>query len=109
MPRYMLLTKHDDNIGAGPMSEWDPDDITAHLEFTTLGERRRVTLMGVAILGYVALVVVSLIQTAAGMAPLDVGVVAAVLYLLGVGLLGVAFLTALRTFRKPLPRAHEGH
>jgi hypothetical protein len=33
MPRYMLLTKHDDNIGAGPMSEWDPDDITAHLEF----------------------------------------------------------------------------
>ena len=79
------------------------------LSFTTLGERRRVTLMGIAFLGYVALVVVSLIQTAAGMAPLDVGVVAAVLYLLGVGLLGVAFLTALLTFRKPLPRAHEGH
>jgi hypothetical protein len=79
------------------------------LSFTTLGERRRVTLMGIAILGYVALVVVSLIQTAAGMAPLDVGVVAVVLYLLGVGLLGVAFLTALLTFRKPLPRAHEGH
>ena len=34
MPRYMLLTKYDvDSIGAGPMSEWDPDDITAHLEF----------------------------------------------------------------------------
>jgi hypothetical protein len=79
------------------------------LSFTTLGERRRVTLMGIAILGYVALVVVSLIQTAAGMAPLDVGVVAVVLSLLGVGLLGVAFLTALLTFRKPLPRAHEGH
>jgi hypothetical protein len=79
------------------------------LSFTTLGERRRVTLMGIAILGYVALVVVSLIQTATGMAPLEVGVVAAVLCLLGVGLLGVAFLTALRTFRNPLPRAHEGH
>jgi hypothetical protein len=78
------------------------------LSFTTLGERRRVTLMGVAILGFVALVVISLIQTATGMAPLEVGVVAAMLYLLGVGLLGVAFLTALRTFRKPLPRAHEG-
>ena len=73
------------------------------LSFTTLGERRRVRLVGVAILGYVALVVVSLMQTATGMAPLDVGVVAAVLYLLGVGLLGVAFLTALLTFRKPLP------
>jgi hypothetical protein len=34
MPRFMLLTKHDsDSVGAGPMSEWDPDDITAHLEF----------------------------------------------------------------------------
>jgi hypothetical protein len=34
MPRYMLLTKYDvDGIGAGSMSEWDPDDITAHLEF----------------------------------------------------------------------------
>jgi hypothetical protein len=33
MPRYMLLTNYDDTIGAGPMSEWDPDDITAHLEY----------------------------------------------------------------------------
>jgi hypothetical protein len=34
MPRYMLLPKYDvDSIGAGPMSEWDPDDITAHLVF----------------------------------------------------------------------------
>lgn len=32
MPRYMLLTNYDDNIAAGPMSEWDPDDMTAHLE-----------------------------------------------------------------------------
>jgi hypothetical protein len=34
MPRFMLLNKYDsDSVGAGPMSEWDPDDITAHLEF----------------------------------------------------------------------------
>jgi hypothetical protein len=33
MPRYMLLTRYDDDLGAGPMSEWDPDDITAHLEY----------------------------------------------------------------------------
>jgi hypothetical protein len=33
MPTYMLLTKYDDDIGAGPMSEWDPDDVTAHLEY----------------------------------------------------------------------------
>jgi hypothetical protein len=33
MPRYMLLTNYNDTIGAGPMSEWDPDDITAHLEY----------------------------------------------------------------------------
>lgn len=34
MPRFMLLTKYDsDSVGAGPMSEWDPDDITAHLAF----------------------------------------------------------------------------
>lgn len=33
MTRFMLLTKHDDDIGVGPMTEWDPDDMTAHLEF----------------------------------------------------------------------------
>jgi hypothetical protein len=33
MPRFMLLTKYDDSIGVGPMSEWDPDDTTAHLEY----------------------------------------------------------------------------
>ena len=33
MPRYMLLTNYDDGIGAGPMSQWDPDDVTAHLEY----------------------------------------------------------------------------
>jgi hypothetical protein len=77
------------------------------LSFTTLPERRRLSLMVTATLGYVALVVVSLVQTATGMAPLDVGALAAVLYLLGVGLLGVAFVVALLTLRKPLPRPSE--
>ena len=39
------------------------------------------------------------------MAPLDVGVVAAVLYLLGVGLLGAAFLATLLALANPLPAA----
>jgi hypothetical protein len=75
------------------------------LSFATLAERRRVRLVGTATLGYVALVVVSVVQTAAGIAPLDVGVIAAVLYLLGVGLLGVAFLAALLALRNPTPVA----
>ncbi|SDL29355.1 YciI family protein [Nonomuraea jiangxiensis] len=33
MAKFMLLTKHDDDFGVGPMSEWDPDDMTAHLEY----------------------------------------------------------------------------
>jgi hypothetical protein len=65
------------------------------LSFATIPERRRLGLVGTATLGYVALVVVSLTQTATGAAPLDVGPLAAVLYLLGVSLLGVAFAAAL--------------
>ena len=33
MARYMLLTKYDDELGVGPMSEWDPDDMNAHLDY----------------------------------------------------------------------------
>lgn len=33
MARYMLLTKYDDDLGVGLMSTWDPDDMTAHLEY----------------------------------------------------------------------------
>ena len=33
MPRYMLLTNYDDPIGVGSLSEWDPDDVSAHLEY----------------------------------------------------------------------------
>jgi hypothetical protein len=31
--RYLLLTKYDEALAAGPMSEWDPDDITALLAY----------------------------------------------------------------------------
>jgi len=75
------------------------------LSFATLGERRRMGLVGMATLGYIALVAVSILQTANGLAPLDVGVVAAVLYLLGVGLLGAAFVATLLALANPLPAA----
>jgi hypothetical protein len=73
------------------------------LSFATISERRRVGLVGTATVGYVALVVVSVLQTAAGLAPVDIGAVAALLYLLGVSLLGVAFLAALLSLRNPTP------
>jgi hypothetical protein len=77
------------------------------LSFATLPERRRVRLVATATLGYVALVAVSLLQTATGMAPLDVGEVAGVLYLMGVSLLGTAFVSALLALRRS-SRTH-GH
>ncbi|SRR6266545_1628713 len=70
-----------------------------------LPERRRVVLVGTATLGYASLVVVSVLQTATGVAPFDVGMAAAVLYLLGVGLLGAAFVAALLALRNPTPTA----
>jgi hypothetical protein len=71
------------------------------LSFAALTEPRRVGLVRVAVVGYVALVVVSVLQTASGVAPFDVGVVAAVLYLLGVALLGMALVTAVLALRRP--------
>jgi hypothetical protein len=71
------------------------------LSFAALPEPRRVGLVRVAVLGYVALVVVSVLQTASGVAPFDVGVVAAVLYLPGVVLLGMALVTAVLALRHP--------
>ena len=44
---------------------------------------------------------VSLLQTAAGLAPLDLGVAAAVLSLLVILLLGTAFTTALSALHQP--------
>jgi hypothetical protein len=71
------------------------------LGFAALAERRRLSLVGAATVGYGALVAVSLLQTAAGLAPSDVGVVGAVLSLLGVVLLGAAFGAALLALRHP--------
>ena len=64
---------------------------------------RRLALVRAATAGYLALVAVSLLQTAAGAAPLDVGVAAAALYLVAVVLLGAAFLAALLALRRPAP------
>jgi hypothetical protein len=69
------------------------------LSFAPVDERRRLDLARTATLGYLALVAVSLLQTAAGLAPLDVGVVGAALCLLGVVLLGVSFGAALLALR----------
>jgi hypothetical protein len=71
------------------------------LSFTALTEQRRLGLVRVAVGGYLALVVVSVLQTAGGLAPFDVGVLAAALYLLGVALLGMALVTALLALRTP--------
>ena len=71
------------------------------LSFAALPEPRRLALVRVAVLGYAALVVVSILQTASGAAPFDVDVVAAVLYLLGVALLGLALVTAVLALRRP--------
>jgi hypothetical protein len=73
------------------------------LGFAALPERRRAGLVWAATVGYGALAAVSLAQTAAGLAPLDLGVVAAVLSLLGVLLLGTAFGAALLALRNPIP------
>jgi hypothetical protein len=73
------------------------------LSFAALPEQRRLGLVRLATGGYVALVVVSVLQAAGGVAPFDVGVVAVVLYLLGVALLGVAFVAALLALRHPAP------
>jgi hypothetical protein len=73
------------------------------LSFAALPEPRRLGLVRVAVLGYAALVAVSLLQTATGTAPLDLSMVTAVLSLLGVGLLGSALAGALLALRTPTP------
>ncbi len=75
------------------------------LSFAAVGERRRLSLVRIASFGFVALVAVSLLQTATGVAPFDVGVVAVVLYLSGAGLLGSVFTAALLALRHPNPAA----
>lgn len=33
MTRYLILTKYDENLDAPPPSEWDPNDLDAHMEY----------------------------------------------------------------------------
>jgi hypothetical protein len=75
------------------------------LSFARLPERRRLGLVWAATVGYGALVAVSLGQTAAGLAPLDLGVATAALSLLGMLLLAAAFAAALLALRQPAPAA----
>jgi hypothetical protein len=69
------------------------------LSFAPLPERRRLSLVRAATVGYAALVAVSLAQTVAGVAPYDLGVATVAIYLLGVLLLGTAFVAALLALR----------
>jgi hypothetical protein len=78
------------------------------LSFAALPERQRLALVWAATTGYGALVAVSLGQTAAGLAPFDVGVAAVVLALLGILLLGTAFTAALLALRQPTPASDSG-
>jgi hypothetical protein len=71
------------------------------LSFAAIPEPRRLGLVRVGAGGYLALVAVSLLQTVSGAAPFDLSVVALVLSLLGVALLGGAFLSALLALRNP--------
>jgi hypothetical protein len=71
------------------------------LSFAALPEQRRLGLVRVAVVGYVSLVVVSVLQTASGVAPFDVDVVAALLYLLGIALLGIVLVAAVLALRTP--------
>jgi hypothetical protein len=75
------------------------------LSFTALAERQRLLLVRTATAGYTALVAVSVLQTAAGVAPFDLGVVAALLYLVAVALLGSALVAALAALRRGAPAA----
>jgi hypothetical protein len=69
--------------------------------FTGLPERRRLGLVWAAATGYGALVAVSVAQTAAGRAPVDLGAAAAALTLAGVALLAAAYAAALLALRHP--------
>jgi hypothetical protein len=75
------------------------------LSFAAIDERQRLSLVRAATLGYLALVAVSLAETVAGVAPWQVGVATAAIYLLGVLLLGAAFLAALLALRNPTASA----
>ena len=35
MTKFLLLTRHDSELGVPPIDEWDPADVNAHLEYLT--------------------------------------------------------------------------
>lgn len=35
MTKFLLLTRHDSELGVPPMDQWDPVDMTAHLAYLT--------------------------------------------------------------------------
>jgi hypothetical protein len=35
MTKFLLLTKYDSELGVPPMTEWDPADMTGHLDYLT--------------------------------------------------------------------------
>jgi hypothetical protein len=35
MTKFLLLTRYDSELGVPPMTEWDPADMTAHLDYLT--------------------------------------------------------------------------
>ena len=35
MTKFLLLTRHDSELGVPPMDQWDPADMTAHLDYLT--------------------------------------------------------------------------
>ena len=35
MTKFLLLTRHDSELGVPPMDQWDPADMTAHLGYLT--------------------------------------------------------------------------
>jgi hypothetical protein len=71
------------------------------LSFAAVPERRRLSLVWAASVGYGALVTVSVAQTAAGRAPFDLDVATAALTLAGVALLAAAYAAALLALRHP--------
>lgn len=75
------------------------------VSFAAVNERRRLFLVRTAALGYLALVMVGLLQAAAGVAPLDLRAATAGLFVLGLVLLSTAFLAGLLALGGPLASA----
>ena len=33
MPKFLLMVNHDNGVVNGPMSEWEPDEVRAHMNY----------------------------------------------------------------------------